>query len=114
MKRVLTEQSGMRTTSTRSTSVDAGALTQELRSIIRGEVRFDDGSRALYATDSSNYRQVPIGVVIPRDVEDVVSTIAACYRFGAPILARGGGTSLAGQMRYFPGVLRFFQYMDNN
>jgi len=113
MKRVLTEQSGMRTTSTRSTSVDAGALAQELRSIIRGEVRFDDGSRALYATDSSNYRQVPIGVVIPRDVEDVVSTIAACYRFGAPILARGGGTSLAGQCCNVAVVLDFSKYMNN-
>src|SRR2546430_10454739 len=113
MKRVLTEQSGTRTTGTRSTSVDAGALAQELRSIIRGEVRFDDGSRALYATDSSNYRQVPIGVVIPRDVEDVVSTIAACYRFGAPILARGGGTSLAGQCCNVAVVLDFSKYMNN-
>src|SRR2546430_1621383 len=114
MKRVFTEQSGTRATSARSTSVDAGALAQELRSIIRGEVRFDDGSRALYATDSSNYRQVPIGVVIPRDVEDVVSTIAACYRFGAPILARGGGTSLAGQCCNVAGVRGFLKYMNNN
>src|SRR5256886_5771392 len=97
MKRVLTEQSGARTTSARSTSVDAGALAQELRSIIRGEVRFDDGSRALYATDGSNYRLVPIGVVVPRDVEDVIETVAVCSQFEAPILPRGGGTSLAGQ-----------------
>jgi FAD/FMN-containing dehydrogenase/Fe-S oxidoreductase len=113
MKRVLTEQRGARATSARPTSVDAGALAQELRGIIRGEVRFDDGSRALYATDSSNYRQVPIGVVIPRDVEDVVSTIAACYRFGAPILARGGGTSLAGQCCNVAVVLDFSKYMNN-
>mgnify|MGYP005842068389 CR=1 FL=1 len=64
---------------------------------MRGEVRFDDGSRAMYATDSSNYRQVPIGVVLPLDTEDVVETIAACRRFGAPVLPRAGGTSLAGQ-----------------
>jgi FAD/FMN-containing dehydrogenase/Fe-S oxidoreductase len=72
-------------------------LAQALRKAVRGEVRFDAGSRALYATDASNYRQVPIGVVLPRDVQDVVATLAACRRFDAPVLARGGGTSLAGQ-----------------
>src|SRR5690242_1423309 len=76
---------------------DAAALAAELRARIRGEVRFDDGSRALYATDASNYRQVPIGVVIPRDIADVEATMDACRRFGAPVLPRGGGTSLAGQ-----------------
>ena len=50
-------------------------LADELRRTIRGEVRFDTGSRALYSTDSSNYRQMPIGVVIPRDKDDVISTI---------------------------------------
>src|SRR5579885_625508 len=69
----------------------------ELRSQIQGEVRFDEGSRALYATDASNYRQVPIGVVIPKDIDDVVRTIAACRKYGAPVLARGCGTSLAGE-----------------
>ena len=56
------------------------------------------GSRALYATDLSIYRQVPIGVVIPRDVDDVIATVAACRERGVPILGRGCGTSLAGQM----------------
>ena len=74
-------------------NVDAEALASELRSSIRGEVRFDDGSRALYATDASNYRQVPIGVVIPRDADDIIQTMAIARSFGAPILARGGGTS---------------------
>lgn len=60
-------------------------------------MRFDAGSRALYSTDSSNYRQVPIGVVIPRDRDDVLETLALCRRFGAPVLGRGAGTSLAGQ-----------------
>jgi FAD/FMN-containing dehydrogenase/Fe-S oxidoreductase len=78
-------------------SVDAAELARDLRARLGGEVRFDDGSRALYATDASNYRQVPIGVVVPRTVEDVVETMAVCRRHGAPILARGGGTSLAGQ-----------------
>ncbi|MGO9272123.1 MAG: FAD-binding and (Fe-S)-binding domain-containing protein [Terriglobia bacterium] len=80
-----------------TTGNDAKALAAELRDKVRGEVRFDDGSRALYATDSSNYRQVPIGVVVPKGIEDVVETLAACRRHGAPVLTRGGGTSLAGQ-----------------
>ena len=72
-------------------------LAADLRRAVRGEVRFDSGSRALYATDSSNYRQVPIGVVVPRDVDDVVATVEVCRTHGAPVLSRGGGTSLAGQ-----------------
>jgi len=73
------------------------ALYSDLQRAISGEVRFDAGSRALYATDGSNYRQVPIGVVIPRDVDDVVAAVEVCRRHGAPMLSRGGGTSLAGQ-----------------
>jgi FAD/FMN-containing dehydrogenase/Fe-S oxidoreductase len=76
--------------------IDASALARELGSAIRGEVRFDNGSRALYATDGSNYRQVPIGVVVPRGIDDVIATIEICRRRGAPILSRGGGTSLTG------------------
>lgn len=72
-------------------------LERALRRELRGEVRFDDGDRALYATDASNYRQVPIGVVVPRDEHDAIAAVAVCRRFGAPIVARGGGTSLAGQ-----------------
>ncbi len=62
----------------------AEELAAELRRHVKGEVRFDAGSRALYATDGSNYRQVPIGVVIPRDVDDVVETVAVARQFGAP------------------------------
>src|SRR3954453_23273785 len=76
--------------------IDVESLTQRLRRATRAEVRFDDGSRALYATDGSNYRQVPIGVVIPCDENDVMETLAACHDLGAPVLCRGGGTSLAG------------------
>ncbi|MGW3508649.1 FAD-binding and (Fe-S)-binding domain-containing protein [Streptomyces sp. NPDC000994] len=61
------------------------------------EVRFDAGSKGAYATDGSNYRQVPIGVVVPRDVEAGARAVEVCARFGAPVLSRGGGTSLAGQ-----------------
>src|SRR5437773_9187647 len=72
----------------------AAELERELARTVRGEVRFDRGSRALYATDGSNYRQIPIGLVIPRDAEDVVAAVTACRKFDAPILPRGAGTSL--------------------
>jgi FAD/FMN-containing dehydrogenase/Fe-S oxidoreductase len=92
-------------------SVDAAALAAELRASIRGEVRFDDGSRALYSTDASNYRQVPIGVVIPRDTSDVLAAVALARKHGAPILGRGAGTSLAGQCCNVAVVLDFSKYM---
>ncbi len=94
-------------------NVEARELADELRRRIRGEVRFDDGSRALYSTDASNYRQVPIGVVIPRDADDVAETIAACRRFGAPIVPRGGGTSLAGQCCNVAVVIDMSKYMHD-
>ncbi|HET7205280.1 MAG TPA: FAD-linked oxidase C-terminal domain-containing protein [Terriglobales bacterium] len=81
----------------KTSDVDALGLSAALRRHIRGEVRFDNSSRALYATDGSNYRQVPIGVVIPRDTEDVIATVALARQYHAPILCRGTGTSLAGQ-----------------
>ncbi len=90
----------------------AEELAAELRGHVRGEVRFDDGSRALYATDASNYRQVPIGVVLPRDVEDVVEAVAICRRYGAPVLPRGGGTSLAGQTCNVAVVIDMSKYMN--
>ncbi|MGC2369044.1 MAG: FAD-binding and (Fe-S)-binding domain-containing protein, partial [Candidatus Sulfotelmatobacter sp.] len=95
----------------KSVQVDASGLSEALRSRIRGEVRFDRGSRALYATDGSNYRQVPIGVVLPRDADDVIATVALCRDFGAPLLCRGGGTSLAGQCCNVAVVLDFSRYM---
>ncbi len=76
---------------------DVERLAIDLFNAVRGEVRFDPGSRALYATDASNYRQVPIGVVVPRDTEDVVATVEVCRAHDVPIVSRGGGTSLAGQ-----------------
>jgi FAD/FMN-containing dehydrogenase/Fe-S oxidoreductase len=94
-------------------NVDAARLVTELRHNIAGEVRFDDASRALYARDASNYRMVPIGVVIPKEVNDVVATMESCRRYGAPILARGGGTSLAGQCCNVAVVLDFSKYMHN-
>ena len=87
-------------------------LSSDLRSAVRGEVRFDAGSRALYATDASNYRQVPIGVVIPRDPDDVVAAIEVCRRHGAPVLSRGGGTSLAGQCCNVAVVMDLSKYVN--
>jgi FAD/FMN-containing dehydrogenase len=75
--------------------VDAGALRLALRERVAGEVRFDAGSRGAYSTDASNYRQVPIGVVVPRTVDDAVQAIAVCREHGAPVVSRGGGTRLA-------------------
>ena len=91
----------------------ASALEAELRRSVRGEVHFDAGSRALYATDASNYRQMPIGLVLPRDEADVIAAVAACRKHGAPILSRGAGTSLAGQACNVAVVLDFSKYMHH-
>jgi FAD/FMN-containing dehydrogenase/Fe-S oxidoreductase len=90
-------------------------LAAELVRAIDGEVRFGVGDRALYSTDASNYRHLPLGVVLPRHVEDVVETIRLCAQAGVPVLPRGGGTSLAGQAcneavvidasKYLPDIL---------
>jgi FAD/FMN-containing dehydrogenase len=89
----------------------AAALEIELRRVVKGEVRFDRGSRAMYAVDGSNYRQIPIGLVVPKDKADVIAAVGACRKFDAPILARGGGTSLAGQCCNVAVVLDFSKYM---
>jgi FAD/FMN-containing dehydrogenase/Fe-S oxidoreductase len=95
----------------KSAVVDSIGLAAALARQVRGDVRFDDGSRALYATDGSNYRQVPIGVVLPRDIDDVIATISLAREFGAPVLCRGAGTSLAGQCCNVAVVLDFTRYM---
>ena len=74
-----------------------GALGRALEGALRGEVRFDSTNRAAYASDSSNYRQVPLGVVFPRDHDDVKTVARIAGEAGAALLARGAGTSLAGQ-----------------
>ena len=94
------------------TFLAATELEKELKREVQGEVRFDRGSRALYATDGSNYRQIPIGLVLPRNEEDVVAAVAACRKFGAPVLPRGAGTSLAGQCCNVAVVLDFTKYMN--
>src|SRR5947208_10563127 len=90
---------------------DFAALESALRRNVRGEVRFDNGSRALYATDGSNYRQIPIGVVIPRDNDDVIAAVSICREHVAPLLCRGRGTSLGGQCCNVAVVLDSSKYM---
>src|SRR6201997_2895616 len=96
-----------------SSLADPAGLAEALRAQVQGDVRFDNSSRALYATDGSNYRQVPIGIVLPRDADDVIAAIAVCREFGAPLLCRGGGTSLAGQCCNVAVVLDFSRHMAN-
>ncbi|KAB8191805.1 FAD-binding protein [Nonomuraea phyllanthi] len=97
----------------RSTQViDVSGLERALRRRVRGEVRFDAGSKAMYANDASNFRQVPIGVVIPRTLDDVVATHRVCARYGAPILNRGGGTSLSGETVNYAVVIDHTKYLN--
>src|SRR3954470_9744010 len=90
----------------------SSGLARDLAAALEGEVRFDDGSRALYATDASNYRQVPIGVVVPKTRADVIKTGEICRRYDAPLLSRGGGTSLAGQCCNTAVVIDFSKYVN--
>jgi FAD/FMN-containing dehydrogenase/Fe-S oxidoreductase len=87
-------------------------LEFKLKATLRGEVHFDMGFRAMYAADSSNYRQLPIGVVLPRDAADVEAALAACRAMGAAVLPRGAGTSLAGQCANVAVVFDFSKYMN--
>ena len=88
------------------------SLPAALAQAIQGEVRFDDGSRALYATDASNYRQTPVGVVIPKSIDDVAQTVRLARAHDVPILSRGGGTSLCGQCCNEAVVIDFSKYLN--
>ncbi|MHB1569941.1 MAG: FAD-binding oxidoreductase, partial [Solirubrobacteraceae bacterium] len=98
--------------STAAARVDARALARDLHAAIGGEVRFSHGSRALYANDASVYRQLPIGVVIPRTEDDVVAAVNICRSHGAPLFGRGCGTGLAGQSVNEAVLLDFTKYMQ--
>ncbi|WP_448188766.1 FAD-binding and (Fe-S)-binding domain-containing protein [Azospirillum sp. sgz301742] len=93
-------------------SIDVPALVAALRSRVDGEIRFRDGDRALYATDSSNYREVPIGVVVPHDAEALAEAVRVCAGFGVPITNRGGGTALAGQTTNHAVVIDSSKYCN--
>ena len=92
-------------------AIDVKGLWKRLRETVEGEVRFDPGSRGLYAQDASNYYHVPLGVVLPRSAADVGAILAACRAFGAPVVSRTGGTALAGQTCNEAVVLDFSKYM---
>jgi FAD/FMN-containing dehydrogenase/Fe-S oxidoreductase len=93
-------------------AVAAAQLEKMLREHVDGEVRFDDGTRAAYSTDASNFRQVPIGVVIPRTPDAAVAAVEVARRCGAPVLSRGGGTSLAGQCTNTAVVIDWTKYCN--
>src|SRR5688500_15512874 len=92
--------------------VDYQRLAAMLGDALAGEVRFDSGMRAAYAADASNYRQVPIGVVLPRSVEDIAAAVRICAAHGVPVLARGGATSLNGQTVNVAVVIDCSKYLD--
>src|SRR3954451_3822850 len=96
----------------RADSAQAADLAAALKKRLQGDVRFDPGSRALYATDLSIYRHPPIGVVIPRTIDDVVITVDECRQRSIPILGRGCGTSLAGQTCNVAVVIDFSKYLN--
>ncbi|MGV9694839.1 FAD-binding and (Fe-S)-binding domain-containing protein [Streptomyces sp. NPDC003470] len=87
-------------------------LEAALRGAVRGEVGFDVTSRALTTMDASNYRRVPLGVVAPSDAEDVAAVLEVCRERGVPVVARGGGTSIAGQATGTGVVLDFTRHMN--
>jgi len=84
-------------------------LERELRKVIRGDVRFDAASRLLYSTDASMYQVEPVGVVIPRDGDDVQAALEVARRHRVAVLPRGGGTSLTGQTVNHALVLDFWK-----
>ena len=93
-------------------ALDVRALGSDLHRAIDGDVRFGAGTRALYANDASAYRQVPIGVVIPRSIEDVIATVEICRRHEAPVFGRGTGTGLAGQSVNDAVLIDFTKYLN--
>ncbi|WP_329121008.1 FAD-binding and (Fe-S)-binding domain-containing protein [Streptomyces sp. NBC_01465] len=86
-------------------------LEEKLRRAVRGEIDFGSAARALMTMDASNYRRVPLGVVAPRDADDVAATLAVCREAGVPVVPRGGGTSIAGQATGVGVVLDFTRHM---
>ncbi|MHA5047286.1 FAD-binding and (Fe-S)-binding domain-containing protein [Streptomyces sp. SD15] len=88
------------------------ALAARLAAEVRGEVAFDVTARALTTMDASNYRRVPLGVVAPRDADDVAAALSVCRAHGVPVVPRGGGTSIAGQATGTGVVLDFTRHMN--
>jgi FAD/FMN-containing dehydrogenase/Fe-S oxidoreductase len=94
-----------------SVTIDRAGLRKALARAVKGEVRFDPQAVAMYATDASNFRQVPIGVVVPKSLDDVVAAHRICAKYGAPIVNRGGGTSLSGETVNYAVVIDNSKYL---
>jgi FAD/FMN-containing dehydrogenase/Fe-S oxidoreductase len=92
-------------------AVDVRGLRRALKRAVEGEVRFDAASLAMYANDASNFRQVPIGVVVPKTLDDIVATHRVCAQYAAPIVNRGGGTSLSGETVNWAVVIDNSKYL---
>jgi FAD/FMN-containing dehydrogenase/Fe-S oxidoreductase len=92
--------------------IDVEKLESQLTRAVKGEVRFSAGDRGMYASDASNYRMVPLGVVLPNDSADVEAAMAICRELGAPIHARGGGTAIPGQTVNNGVLFDFSKYMN--
>ena len=92
--------------------VDVAGLKRALARAVYGEVRFDAGTRAMYANDFSIYRAIPIGVVIPKGPEDVIAAVAICRQYGAPVLPRGCGTAPSGQTTNVAVVFDYSKYYN--
>jgi FAD/FMN-containing dehydrogenase len=98
---------------TKRPNVDESALEKALKERLGDDVLFDAGSKALYSRDGSNYRQVPIGVVRPKNDEEIAFVLEICRKFDAPVLSRGGGTSLAGQCCNWAVVMDMSRHYNN-
>ena len=96
----------------KTSEIDVKSLRHDLEKALEGEVRFDQGSKMLYATDGSNYRMVPIGVVIPKHERDIIKIVEIAHKYNAPLLSRGGGTSLAGQCTNVALVMDMSKYYN--
>lgn len=98
---------------TKKPNIDESALERALKEKLGDDVLFDNGTKALYSRDGSNYRQVPIGVVRPKNAEDIATILEICRKFNAPVLSRGAGTSLAGQCCNWAVVMDMSRHFNN-
>ena len=96
---------------TSSAAQASQALVAALRQHVQGEVRFDNPTRMLYSTDASLYQVMPVGVVIPKHLDDIQATVEIAARHRVPVLPRGSGSSLAGQAVGAAIILDFSKYM---
>ena len=92
--------------------IRVSGFERTLRRRVQGEVYFDEGTLGIYATDASSYQITPVAVCVPKDEQDVLAALKTANEFGVTILARGGGTSLAGQAVGQSLVIDFSKHMN--